>query len=475
MVFHVLPTAFEITLVCGILTYQYGAAFAAITAATMASYSAFTILTTSWRTKFRKQANAADNAAATAAVDSLLNYEAVKYFTNETHEVNRYDKALLAYEQSSIKVATSLALLNTGQNIIFTTALTGMMWLAAQGVADPNLNFTVGDLVMVNQLVFQLSVPLNFLGSVYRELRQSLLDMETLFNLQKIHASVSTPPNAPLLTVPAQGPRGEIRFEDVTFSYRPESRRPPILNKTNFVLHAGQKTAIVGPSGSGKSTILRLLFRFYEPQSGRITVDRQDIRQVNLESLRKAIGVVPQDTPLFNGSVGENIRYGRLEASHDEVQQAAAAARLNDSVASWPKGYDTSVGERGMMLSGGEKQRLAVARVLLKQPAVYFFDEATSALDTPTETALVHNVNELMSKSERKTSVWIAHRLRTIADADSIIVLGRDGSVVEQGTHAELIARSGVYADLWLGESYHATPSQKADLECSARARARGG
>ncbi|KAL9083018.1 MAG: hypothetical protein Q9159_006037 [Coniocarpon cinnabarinum] len=452
MVFHIIPTAFEITLVCGILTYQYGAGFAAITAATMVSYSVFTILTTSWRTKFRKQANAADNAAATAAVDSLLNYEAVKYFTNEAHEVNRYDTALKAYEKSSIKVATSLAFLNTGQTVIFSSALTGMMWMAAQGVADPNLNFTVGDLVMVNQLVFQLSVPLNFLGSVYRELRQSLLDMETLFNLQKVHSNVASSPDAPRLSTPAKGPSGEIRFDDVTFSYRPESGRPPILSKTSFVLPAGQKTAIVGPSGSGKSTILRLLFRFYEPQSGRITMDGQDIKDVNLASLRNAIGVVPQDTPLFNASVGENIKYGRLDADEEDVKKVAAAARLDDSVTSWPSGYDTSVGERGMMLSGGEKQRLAVARVLLKQPSVYFFDEATSALDTPTETALVSNVNELMSRGEKKTNVWIAHRLRTIADADLIIVLGRDGSVAEQGTHAELVSRGGMYAELWYAQ-----------------------
>ena len=453
MVFHIIPTAFEITLVCGILTYQYGPQFAAITAATMTAYSAFTITTTAWRTKFRKQANAADNAAATAAVDSLLNFEAVKYFTNERHEVSRYDRALAAYETSSIKVQTSLALLNTGQNVIFTSALTAMMYLAASGVADPNLNFTVGDLVMVNQLVFQLSVPLNFLGSVYRELRQSLLDMESLFNLQKVHVAIQTPPNVPALLPPPAGKiRGEIRFEKVKFSYRPDSDRPPILNGTTFTLPAGQKTAIVGPSGSGKSTILRLLFRFYEPQSGTILVDGQNIREVQLESLRQAIGVVPQDSPLFNGTVGDNIRYGRLEARDDEVIEAAARAKLDDSVTSWPQKYETSVGERGMMLSGGEKQRLAVARVLLKRPSIYFFDEATSALDTPTESALVGNVTELMNRGEKKTNVWIAHRLRTIADADLIIVLGQDGNVVEQGNHKQLVAQGGTYARLWEGK-----------------------
>lgn len=439
MVFHVVPTALEISLVCGILTCQYGAQFACITAATMVAYAAFTITTTSWRTKFRRQANAADNKAATVAVDSLINYEAVKYFNNERFEVARYDEALQSYEKASIKVATSLALLNSGQNVIFSTALTAMMYLAANGVAAGSL--TVGDLVMVNQLVFQLSVPLNFLGSVYRELRQSLLDMEALFNLQKVDVAVKDVPDAPALDL-RQG--GEIRFENVTFGYRPER---PILDGVSFTIPAGKKVSIVGASGCGKSTILRLLFRYYDVQSGRILIDGQDIRDVSQESLRKAIGVVPQDTPLFNDTIGHNVRYGNLEAGEEQVEAAAKRAKMHDMVSSWPDGYDTMVGERGMMISGGEKQRLAVARLLLKDPPLLFFDEATSALDTHTEQGLLQNINSIL-KEKKRTSVFVAHRLRTIYDSDLIIVL-RGGRVAEQGTHEQLMDTGGLYGELW--------------------------
>ncbi|KAK7718037.1 Iron-sulfur clusters transporter atm1, mitochondrial [Botryosphaeria dothidea] len=439
MVFHVLPTALEISMVCGILTYQYGAQFAAITAATMVAYTGFTITTTSWRTKFRKQANAADNKAATVAVDSLINYEAVKYFNNEKFEVNRYDKALKAYEQASIKVATSLAFLNSGQNIIFSSALTAMMYLAANGVATGNL--TVGDLVMVNQLVFQLSVPLNFLGSVYRELRQSLLDMETLFNLQKVNVAVKDAPNAQPLALPAGG---TIRFENVTFGYRPDR---PILRDLNLTIPAGKKVSIVGPSGCGKSTILRLLFRYYDVQAGRITIDGQDLRDVQLDSLRRAIGVVPQDTPLFNNTIEHNIRYGNVDAGADQVRAAARRAKLDEVIARFPDHYDTTVGERGMMISGGEKQRLAVARLILKDPPLLFFDEATSALDTHTEQALLQNINSVI-REKKRTSVFVAHRLRTIYDSDLIIVL-KDGKVAEEGTHDKLVDRGGVYSELW--------------------------
>lgn len=370
MVFHVVPTALEISLVCGILTYQYGLQFAAITATTMVAYTAFTITTTAWRTKFRRQANAADNRGATVAVDSLINYEAVKYFNNEKFEVARYDKALKNYEDASIKVTTSLAFLNSGQNMIFSSALAAMMYLAADGVATGSL--TVGDLVMVNQLVFQLSVPLNFLGSVYRELRQSLLDMETLFNLQKVNVTIQERPNAQPLQLKHGG---AIRFENVTFGYHPDR---PILKNATFTIPAGKKFAIVGPSGCGKSTILRLLFRFYDVQSGRILVDGQDIRDVSLDSLRKAIGVVPQDTPLFNDTIAHNIRYGNIEASDEEVHRAAERARIDQLIERLPEGYDTAVGERGMMISGGEKQRLAISRLLLKDPKLLFFDEAVS-------------------------------------------------------------------------------------------------
>jgi ATP-binding cassette, subfamily B (MDR/TAP), member 7 len=334
----------------------------------MVAYTAFTITTTSWRTKFRKQANAADNQGATVAVDSLINYEAVKYFNNEKYEVGRYDKALQAYEAASIKVTTSLAFLNSGQNIIFSSALAAMMYLAADGVASGNL--TVGDLVMVNQLVFQLSVPLNFLGSVYRELRQSLLDMETLFNLQKVNVAVKDPVPAKPLEL-RHG--GEIKLENVTFGYHPDR---PILKKLNLVIPAGKKVAIVGPSGCGKSTILRLLFRFYDVQEGRVLIDGQDVRDVSLESLRKSIGVVPQDTPLFNNTIEHNIRYGNMDASDEDVRKAAQRAQIHDLVESLPAGYNTMVGERGMMISGGEKQRLAVSRLILKDPPLLFFDEA---------------------------------------------------------------------------------------------------
>ncbi|KAG5929820.1 mitochondrial ABC transporter [Claviceps sorghi] len=442
MVFHIIPTALEISLVCGILTWQYGAKFAAITALTMVGYTAFTIWTTAWRTKFRRQANAADNKASTVAVDSLINYEAVKYFNNEKYEVARYDKALKEYEKSSIKVATSLALLNSGQNIIFSSALTAMMYLAADGVATGAL--TVGDLVMVNQLVFQLSVPLNFLGSVYRELRQSLLDMETLFSLQKVNVSIKEKPGAKPLAL-ARG--GEIKFENVSFGYHPDR---PILKNLSVTIPAGKKVAIVGPSGCGKSTLLRLLFRSYDVQGGRILIDDQDIRDVTVESLRKSIGVVPQDTPLFNDTIEHNIRYGLIDASREDVVAAAKRARIHDMIEKFPDGYDTKVGERGMMISGGEKQRLAVSRLLLKDPPLLFFDEATSALDTHTEQTLMININGILREKGR-TSVFVAHRLRTIFDSDMIIVL-KDGSVAEMGSHRDLIDRAGVYSELWSGK-----------------------
>jgi ATP-binding cassette subfamily B (MDR/TAP) protein 7 len=442
MVFHILPTALEISMVCGILTYQYGAKFAAITALTMVGYTAFTLWTTAWRTKFRREANAADNKGSTVAVDSLINYEAVKYFNNEKYEVGRYDQALKDYEKSSIKVATSLSFLNTGQSLIFSSALTAMMYLAADGVASGNL--TVGDLVMVNQLVFQLSVPLNFLGSVYRELRQSLLDMETLFNLQKVNVAIKEVPNAKALQL-TKG--GEITFENVTFGYHVDRR---ILKNLNLTIPAGKKVAIVGPSGCGKSTILRLLFRSYDVQEGRILIDGQDIREVSLESLRKAIGVVPQDTPLFNDSIEHNIRYGDMSASNEQVLAAARRAQIHDIISSLPDGYKTMVGERGMMISGGEKQRLAVSRLILKDPPLLFFDEATSALDTHTEQALMHNINSIL-KEKARTSVFVAHRLRTIYDSDKIIVL-KEGQVAESGTHRELIDTGSVYSELWSGK-----------------------
>ena len=420
-------------------TYQYGPKFALITAGTMAAYTAFTIFTTSWRTKFRKSANASDNEGATVALDSLINFEAVKYFNNENYEIGRYDTALKQYEEASIKVTTSLALLNIGQNLIFSSALGAMMYLAADGVANGTL--TVGDVVMVNQLVFQLSVPLNFLGSVYRELRQSLLDMQTLFNLQKVNVAIKEPVNAEPLQL-TRG--GEVRFENVTFGYHPQR---PILRNLSLTIPAGRKVAIVGPSGCGKSTILRLLFRFYDVQEGQILIDDQDVRNVSIASLRRSIGVVPQDTPLFNNTIEHNIRYGNMEATTEQVRQAAERARVHEIIRSLPRGYSTVVGERGMMISGGEKQRLAVSRVILKDPPLLFFDEATSALDTYTEQTLLENINSIL-KEKARTSVFVAHRLRTIYDSDLIIVL-KDGRVAESGTHNQLVEGGGVYSELW--------------------------
>ncbi|KAK5942386.1 Iron-sulfur clusters transporter atm1, mitochondrial [Knufia obscura] len=453
MLFHIFPTILEISLVCGILTYNYGASFAAITAGTMVAYSAFTITTTSWRTKFRRQANAADNQGATVAVDTLINYEAVKYFNNEKYEVDRYDKALKQYEDASIKVTTSLALLNSGQNIIFSGALAAMMYMAANGVATGTL--TVGDLVMVNQLVFQLSVPLNFLGSVYRELRQSLLDMETLFNLQKVNVTVKEVANPRPLAL-TKG--GEIRFENVQFGY---NTNRPILKNLSMTIPAGKKVAIVGPSGCGKSTILRLLFRSYDVQGGKIFIDGQDIKEVSLDSLRQSIGVVPQDTPLFNATIEHNIRYGRIDASPEDVRKAAQRAQIHDHISRLPEGYDTKVGERGLMISGGEKQRLAVSRLLLKDPPLLFFDEATSALDTYTEQTVMQNINSIL-KEKKRTSLFVAHRLRTIFDSDIIFVL-RDGVVAEQGTHPELLELKGLYAELWSAQEV--TLGQDPELE----------
>lgn len=442
MVFHIIPITFEITMVCGILTYNYGASFAAVTFATMLAYSIFTIKTTSWRTGFRRQANNADNQAASVALDSLINYESVKYFNNEAFQSSKYEKALSNYQAASIKIATSLAYLNTGQNLIFTSALTAMMYMGCQGVMNGSL--TVGDLVLINQLVFQLSVPLNFLGSVYRELKQSLIDMENLFQLQNHEVKIKDAPGAKPLVLNPTRP-GEIKFENVTFGYNPDR---PILQNASFTIPAGEKVAIVGPSGSGKSTVLRLVFRFYDVESGRILIDGQDISKVTVESLRRKIGIVPQETPLFNESILENIRYGRLDAKDDEIAQLIDKVKLTNLIKELPDGLNTIVGERGMMISGGEKQRLAIARLLLKKAPITFFDEATSALDTHTEQDVLKTIKAVLTE-EQMTSVSIAHRLRTIADCDKIIVLNH-GQVQEEGTHNQLLEdKDSLYSNLW--------------------------
>ncbi|KAJ6512665.1 P-loop containing nucleoside triphosphate hydrolase protein [Mycena sanguinolenta] len=438
LLFRVAPTALEIGLVCGILTVQFGWDFAAVTALTLAAYTWFTIRTTSWRTRFRREANKADNKAASSAVDSLINFEAVKHFNNEAYEVAQYDKHLRDYEKSSIKITTSLAFLNSGQAVIFSSALTMAMFLAAQGVVNGSM--TVGDLVMVNQLIFQLSLPLNFLGTIYRETRQNLLDMEVLFKIREENPPPQDKPGALPLTLN----HGSIRFENVSFGYNDER---PIFRDLSFTVPGGKKVAIVGPSGCGKSTVLRLLYRFYDPDSGRIFVDEQDIQEVQLESVRKCIGVVPQDTPLFHSDIMHNVRYGRLDATDEEVRAAAKKANVHDAVVRLPEGYATKVGERGLMISGGEKQRLAVARVLLKDPPILFFDEATSALDAHTESEVMRNINNILTNQSR-TSIFIAHRLRTVVEADLIIVL-QNGQVAEQGTHEELLRKGGLYYGMW--------------------------
>lgn len=459
MVFHILPITFEISVVCGILTYNYGASYAAVTFLTMLAYSIFTIRTTTWRTGFRRQANKADQQAASVALDSLINYEAVKIFNNETLQTNKYDKALGKYRDASIKVATSLAFLNSGQNLIFTTALTTMMYMACQGVVSGSL--TVGDLVLINQLVFQLSVPLNFLGSVYRELKQSLLDMETLFKLQKQPIQIKSKPNAPPINIS----NGEIKFNNVSFSYV-EGRK--ILNNCTFTIPAGKKVAIVGPSGSGKSTILRLLFRFYDVdptvKNSSVQIDGQDVRDVDLDSLRREVAVVPQDTPLFNATLLENLRYAKPDASDDEINDIIYRVKLDTLIKSLPEGVHTIVGERGLMISGGEKQRVAIARAVLKNSPIIGLDEATSALDTHTEQEILSTLKDVLGgEGEKKTtSIWVAHRLRTIVDADKIIVL-KNGSVAEEGSHRELIAKKGLYASMWEMQEYWEEEEEKLD------------
>ncbi|KAL3136559.1 hypothetical protein ABBQ38_005805 [Trebouxia sp. C0009 RCD-2024] len=440
MVFNVVPTFLEVSLVAGILAYKCGPAFAGLTAATITLYTLVTFAITSWRTKFRQQMNKADNEASTRSIDSLINYETVKYFGNEGHEQRRYDECLADWEAAGLKTQYSLSALNLGQNVIFSGALAASMVLTADGIAKGNL--TVGDLVMVNGLLFQLSMPLNFLGTVYRETKQSIIDMGQMFNLMQAKSTVVD--RADAIHFPSDDPPGghAIAFNNVTFSYRPDQ---PILQDVSFSVPAGSSCALVGTSGSGKSTVLRLLFRFYDPTEGDIRIGDYEIRDVTMSSLRSKFGAVPQDLPLFNDTIYYNILYGRLGASQEDIFQAAKQAAVHDQILAMPDGYDTVVGERGLKLSGGEKQRVALARAFLKNPVILLCDEATSALDSRTEKQILQALQTL---AHGRTSLFVAHRLSTAAQCDQIIVL-EGGRVVETGTHSGLLAKGGKYATMW--------------------------
>lgn len=451
--YSILPTLVEITLVIGYLVLNYDIWFAVITLTALLVYIAYTVVVTEWRTGFRRAMNDLDSKANTKAIDSLINYETVKYFGNEDYEARRYDKSLESWERAAIKSQTSLSFLNTGQSLIIAAAVTLILWRATQGVIDGTM--TLGDLVLVNAFMIQLYIPLNFLGVIYREIKQSLADMDRLFALLDQHREVADPPNATSLDI-----RGaEVRFSHVNFSY--ESKRQ-ILFDVDFAIPAGTTTAVVGHSGSGKSTLSRLLFRFYDINDGSITIDGQDLREVTQTSLRKAIGIVPQDTVLFNDTIEYNIAYGKPDASKAEIVAAAKAAYIHDFIETLPDGYASMVGERGLKLSGGEKQRVAIARTLLKNPAILIFDEATSALDSKAEQAIQSQLKEI---AKDRTTLVIAHRLSTIADAAQIIVLDH-GRIVERGTHSQLLAADGAYAQMWARQqARHEMPVSSPDAD----------
>ena len=434
--YTIVPTLVEVTLVLGFLGIRFDMGYVWITLLALSIYITFTVTVTEWRARFRREMNEADSKAHSRAIDALLNYETVKYFNNEAFEAHRYDEGLEAYRQAQVKSQSTLSMLNTGQQLIIALSLVAMLWRATQGVVEGRL--TLGDLVMVNAFLIQLYIPLNFLGVLYREVKQSLTDLDRMFVLLEREREVADALGAPDLTVRD----GSVRFENVSFAYDPSR---PILHGVSFEIPAGKTVAVVGASGAGKSTLARLLYRFYDVTGGRITLDGQDIRSVTQNSLRQAIGIVPQDTVLFNDTVGYNIGYGRTGSSTADVEAAARAAHIHDFIASTPMGYATMVGERGLKLSGGEKQRVAIARTLLKNPPVLIFDEATSALDSANERAIQA---ELKSAAQGKTALVIAHRLSTVADAHEIVVLD-GGRVAERGSHAALLALGGRYAEMW--------------------------
>jgi ATP-binding cassette subfamily B protein len=458
--YSIVPTLIEVALVLSILAIKFDAWFAWITLAALSLYIFFTVRITEWRTHFRKQANEFDSAAHTKAIDSLLNYETVKYFGNEAYEANRYDQSLERLRRARLKAQTSLSVLNTGQQLIIAAALVAMLWRATQGVVEGRM--TLGDLVMINAFMIQLYIPLNFLGVLYREIKQSLTDLNKMFVLMDREREVADAPNAPNLNCQHGA---HLKFENVSFAY--ESDRP-ILHNISFEIPSGKTVAVVGPSGSGKSTLARLMFRFYDVQQGCISINGQDIRQVTQHSVRKALGIVPQDTVLFNDTVAYNIGYGLTGATQEEIETAAKAARIHDFIASTPKGYNTSVGERGLKLSGGEKQRVAIARTLLKNPPILVFDEATSALDSANERAIQA---ELASAAQNKTTLVIAHRLSTVVDAHEILVM-EAGHIIERGNHAQLLQLNGRYAEMWSLQQ-NSEANSEANLEANPEASVR--